>query len=231
MEKHKLRRDEILDAAWELFGECGYDAATVTGIIERIGISKGTFYHYFVSKQELLEAGVERVVDSCQQTLETAVDGKSHSALEQLNSLLTASWDWKLANIGTSKWLAPIMLGNRDVVLRHKFDERIALMSANVLTPIITRGVEEAVFDTASPAGTAALIVRQWDYLKSAGTKPLQAVPELEQITTQIAAALEFYLDNVEKLLGVSRGSLQRPTSTYVETIANFYLNWESNPA
>lgn len=46
-------RQAILDAAREVFGELGYDTATVRDIIRRTGLAAGTFYNYFKSKDEV----------------------------------------------------------------------------------------------------------------------------------------------------------------------------------
>lgn len=47
------RRREILDAAMAVFGDEGFDCATVAGVAERAGVSAGTVAHYFGSKAEL----------------------------------------------------------------------------------------------------------------------------------------------------------------------------------
>ncbi len=47
-------KGKIVDAAWKLFYEQGYDATTVDEIIEESGTSKGSFYHYFDGKDALL---------------------------------------------------------------------------------------------------------------------------------------------------------------------------------
>lgn len=49
-------RQSILDAAREVFGELGYDVATVRDIIRRTGLAAGTFYNYFKSKEEVFAA-------------------------------------------------------------------------------------------------------------------------------------------------------------------------------
>lgn len=49
-------RQAILDAAREVFGEMGYEAASVRDIIRRTSLSVGAFYNYFRSKDELCEA-------------------------------------------------------------------------------------------------------------------------------------------------------------------------------
>jgi AcrR family transcriptional regulator len=49
-------RQAILDAAREVFGEIGYETATVRDIIRRAGLAAGTFYNYFRSKEEVFAA-------------------------------------------------------------------------------------------------------------------------------------------------------------------------------
>lgn len=50
----KNTRGKIINAAWDLFYEQGYDDTTVEEIIEKSGTSKGSFYHYFEGKDALL---------------------------------------------------------------------------------------------------------------------------------------------------------------------------------
>lgn len=47
-------RAGIMAAALELFAERGYDATSVTEVVERAGVTKGALYHYFSAKEDLL---------------------------------------------------------------------------------------------------------------------------------------------------------------------------------
>ena len=47
-------KSRIVSAAWQLFYEYGYDNTTIDDIVERSCTSKGSFYHYFESKDALL---------------------------------------------------------------------------------------------------------------------------------------------------------------------------------
>jgi len=49
-------RQAILDAARAVFGELGYESATVRDIIRRTGLAAGTFYNYYRSKEEVFAA-------------------------------------------------------------------------------------------------------------------------------------------------------------------------------
>lgn len=58
--KREQRSGEILDAAAALFVEKGVPATSIDDIVERAGVAKGTFYHYFQDRTAMLEALRER---------------------------------------------------------------------------------------------------------------------------------------------------------------------------
>lgn len=47
-------KEKIIDAAWELFHQKGYEETTLQDIIDKSGTSRGAFYHHFRAKEDLL---------------------------------------------------------------------------------------------------------------------------------------------------------------------------------
>ena len=63
-DEHRLaRREQILDAATETFAAQGFQATGMAEVIAASGLSAGAVYRYFSSKDELIEAIVDRVLD------------------------------------------------------------------------------------------------------------------------------------------------------------------------
>ncbi len=56
------RRQQMLDAALEVFSAKGFHATSVSDVVEAAGVARGTFYLYFTSKQALFEALVEELI-------------------------------------------------------------------------------------------------------------------------------------------------------------------------
>lgn len=54
------RRAQLIDTALDVFAEKGVDAATVKNLSEAAGVAQGLLYHYFRSKEDLLQAALER---------------------------------------------------------------------------------------------------------------------------------------------------------------------------
>ncbi|MBI5333360.1 MAG: CerR family C-terminal domain-containing protein [Burkholderiales bacterium] len=67
MRKGDLARTRLLLAALEVFGECGFDAATTRDLAQRAGVNLGAIPYYFSSKQELHEAAAAYLADNIAQ--------------------------------------------------------------------------------------------------------------------------------------------------------------------
>lgn len=80
--KKSNTKSRIVEAAWALFYEVGYDATTVEDIVTRSGTSKGSFYHYFEGKDALL-GSLSYLFDAKYEELAEGIDG-SENALELL---------------------------------------------------------------------------------------------------------------------------------------------------
>ena len=96
-------RQAILDAAREVFGELGYDAATVRDIIRRTGLASGTFYNYYKSKEEVFDAladdGARRFRPLLREQSEKAIDFESFvrgAILAYFNFVATEQEAWRI---------------------------------------------------------------------------------------------------------------------------------------
>src|ERR1044071_269639 len=78
---HAARRDEFIDAGQRLIQSRGYEQFSVEDLLAEVGASKGAFYHYFDSKQALLEAIVDRLVDTALSRVSTVIDDDSLDAV------------------------------------------------------------------------------------------------------------------------------------------------------
>ncbi len=81
-------RDRILDAAQRRFVRQGFLATSVAQLIDDVRIAKGTFYHHFASKEDVMTAVIERqVAELAASAAEIAAD-TSRPALERIGLIL-----------------------------------------------------------------------------------------------------------------------------------------------
>jgi AcrR family transcriptional regulator len=72
MEKGKATRDRLIEAGRALFGEYGYDGTSIGAILEAAGVTRGSLYHHFATKEALFDAVLDRVVGEIARDAATA---------------------------------------------------------------------------------------------------------------------------------------------------------------
>lgn len=86
-EQKALRPTQILEAAFEEFVECGFATARVEDIAERVGVTKGTVYVYFPTKEELFSAMIRYIALPLEDIVAESRELKGNSS-EKLTAML-----------------------------------------------------------------------------------------------------------------------------------------------
>src|SRR5262249_34876664 len=122
--KHpELRRNEILDCAQALFLTRGYDNASLNDVIAEAGVSKGAFYHYFASKEALLEALAARMAREALAQVQEVLDKPGLDALARLNAFMAWSRQNKIDNAATNWALFEVLFRPENIILFHRINE------------------------------------------------------------------------------------------------------------
>src|SRR5260221_14307436 len=84
-----VRRDAFLDVAQRFVQTKGFDAMSIQDVLDELDASKGAFYHYFDSKQALLEAVVGRFPDAALITIAPALSDTNLPAFGELEPVFS----------------------------------------------------------------------------------------------------------------------------------------------
>ncbi|MHC9294833.1 TetR/AcrR family transcriptional regulator [Mycobacterium sp. LTG2003] len=211
-EEYAARRGEILDAALQLIHDKGYEKMTVEDVLAKLKISKGALYHYFGSKQALLEGIVDTLADSAARPLRAVVDDTGLGAVAKLNAYMRASAAWKADNPIAVATLMHLWR-DENALFRQKLAQGSMRISTPMLEAIIRQGCDEGVFDVAFPH-EAAMFVAGLDGVVADAYAT--AIEEDGRSGTDISGpraqrVLGAYLQAFERILGVTPGSLTVP--------------------
>ncbi|MBT4763269.1 MAG: TetR/AcrR family transcriptional regulator [Bdellovibrionaceae bacterium] len=163
--KASERKSEIIKAARDHFRTKDFRKITMQGLIDTIGIAKGTLYHHFSSKNEILEAVVEQMVDEQVEKIKELLNNNtSLPALEKFRLLIVESNmeednEQLLANLHHPD--------NYEIHGRHlaRTIEEMAPLYASV----ITDGCKEKVFNTKHPLECAEFILGGVQFITDVG--------------------------------------------------------------
>src|SRR5688572_5153463 len=83
----EITRGKLLDAAQDLILDCGFAGTSVDRVIEKAGVTKGTFFYHFESKAALARALIDRFAATDRDMLEESIrhaEGLSKDPLRQV---------------------------------------------------------------------------------------------------------------------------------------------------
>lgn len=89
--RKELVRDQLINKAAELFSTQGYSRTTIQDIARELNLSRSSLYHYFRSKEEILEALIEEQTVGPSQAMEKLLADKETPASERLRKALIDS--------------------------------------------------------------------------------------------------------------------------------------------
>lgn len=168
VKEYDERHAEFLAVAQRLFYQRGYDGTSVQAIIDAVGVAKGTFYHYFDSKEDLLDELVERMLGDQLRELEPLIQNPSLDALTKLNRIFEQSNRWKLENRELMREVARVLYRSRNAQLLNRVRAESLERVSPVMARIIEQGVAEGVFDVEYVDETAEILIALGDALSSA---------------------------------------------------------------
>ncbi|MCB0101002.1 MAG: TetR/AcrR family transcriptional regulator [Anaerolineales bacterium] len=148
-------RTRILEAAVKVFATKGYHDTKVDDIVGEAQTSKGAFYFYFPSKQEIFIALSDTFADLLESKVSEAMQSESHG-LQQMDTALRVS----LGLFSQYRGLAKIALVQA-VGLGAVFEERRRAIN-NRLTRLVQTRLEAAVAEGSIPPLKTDLAARAW---------------------------------------------------------------------
>lgn len=193
----EVRKREILVAARELFVNKGYDQTSVSDILKIVDIAKGTFYYYFASKEEVLEAIILDIVEEGARRAEEILKDKSLPLAKRIMLAIMAQ--------------APEFEGSDEIKEElHKVEnaklERLYLRAMlKRMTPVLqvpfSEGIEQGKFHMTYPEECIESILLLGHMMFDCD------VFEWEMVS--YPRKIQAFLCNVEKLLGTKEGELK----------------------
>lgn len=205
---YTVRRDAFLDVAQRLVQSKGYEAMSIQDVLEALEASKGAFYHYFDSKQALLEAVVERFADTTIAGLAPVLDDPNLSALRKLERFFSGVARRKAEQKELVLAIIEIWNSDGNAIVREKLRRLTVSRLVPLLSAVIKQGIDEGVFHVASPDETATVFVslmlgfqelaNEYFLARQAGTITFAVVQRLMASFTQA----------FERILGIPTGSL-----------------------
>lgn len=204
-----VRKNEILDAANELFNRKGFDGTSISDILEKVGIARGTLYYHFKSKEEIMDALIERYSATLLSAVKEVAENKSIPVFERLFKAIMAM---NISKEDTK--ILEHMHKPQNALLHQKSHQAVLEGIPPILLEVVEDGIKEGLFETPYPYECIEMAITYTNMVfdNNSGN------PSEEEMLRKMNA----FLFNAERLLGAKTGSFL-PLMEHMEAMMIFH--------
>lgn len=192
----KERKAEILDAAEKLFMTKGYDNTCTNDILDEVGIARGTLYYHFRSKEEILNAVIERMVNSLSAKAQSIANRKEIPAMQRVAlAIMAMNVDGELG-----REIAQQIHKPQNALMHQKTENLLLSRIDPIVSDIIEEAVREGICFTDYPREMVEMTMLYAE----------QTFDSLAELSEQERMQkVDAFIYNIEKLLSMEQGSMR----------------------
>jgi len=206
---HTVRREAFVEAAQRLMTAKGYEQMSIQDVLDAVEASRGAFYHYFDSKQALLQAVIERMVDAALAEVAPVVADSSLAAPAKLQRVFSAIGRWKTDRKPFVLRLLEVWMSDDNAVVREKLRRKLGVRLADTLAPIVRQGMDEGAFHAESAEAGARVFVMLLLGFQDVATELFLDRQAGRIELADVERTFASYSSSFERILGARAGSIQ----------------------
>ena len=202
------RRNEILDVAQRLFTTKGFDNTSTNDILNEIGIARGTLYYHFKSKEEILDAMIDRTTKQLVDKAKGIVYQKDVPVFERFTSMI---FTLNISNSSFGNEILRQVHKPQNALMHQKIEARLLAEVTPLITVLIEDGIKQGICSTDYPQEVAEMTF----VYSNAVLDNLDKYNDDEQ-----NRKINGYIYNLERLLNMEQGSMQKVILPIFQTLS-----------
>lgn len=188
MKKGERRKQDLLNIAYRMFIEKGYENTSVDDIIIEAGIAKGTYYYYFESKEATFEAVIEMMIEKAENIAKAALMNPVPIP-QKLASVVYAFQPNKDEIVITD-----VLERKENIVMHDKIGKKIVEVAVPILSDIVREGIAQGIFACTNVEERVKMLLIMSQNMFDYGAYSNKDI--------------EVYVDMLEKSLGAKEGTM-----------------------
>lgn len=204
----QIRKQEFLQAALDLFSKRGYEDTSVQDIIDAVGVTKGSFYYYFKSKENVVDELLGGFRTDMHQILSEVLADVSLDPRQKVVAMDARCLQHRLDNREYFERIYSTLTSIGNAKLRHKLNDEGTRLILPLFRQAIVEGAEKGLFDIPVPEETAELYYTLHSSVLYRLSRLCYGLGVQPGGRANIDKLLIFYQDSLERLMGADRGSM-----------------------
>jgi AcrR family transcriptional regulator len=204
----KEKRQLIIQTALKYIYSVGYDEMSIQNILDDLQISKGAFYHYFSSKEDLLLGLIDELGDSIYAQINPIVDDPTLTGLEKMNAYFEKAGMIKLDR---AEYLIPITrvwYDDKNILVREKLIKKSQFIISPILNRFIQQGISEGIFSNPYPDRIGEVIFQIFVVMGDAVVREMVNISSGAFDSDRFFQTIDLYSSVFEQILHAPKGSI-----------------------
>ena len=189
MKKGERRKQELLQIAYRMFLQKGYEETSVDEIIAQAGIAKGTYYYYFETKEQMLEEVIGMMIgqeiQAAEQILQTDLP-----VPQKIVGIITS-----LRPATAESPIEEALMKPENIIMHGKIQKKLIESVTPLLSEVVEEGIAEGIFAC--------------DHIPERVRMLLVISSETFDEGQFSEGDIAVFIDMAEKLLGAETGTMQ----------------------
>jgi AcrR family transcriptional regulator len=208
-EVRALRRDAFLDSAQRLIQSKGYEAMSIQDVLDDLDASRGAFYHYFESKEALLDGVVERFTDAALAAAEPVLADPGLPALRKLELVIAGIASLKAEQRDLMLRLIEVLNSPANVLFREKIRRLTLARMGPVMSQVIRQGAAEGAVKVSAPEEAAWAVLALVQGYQQRATEQFVARQSGAIGFDAVRRSYAAFTEAFERILGIPAGSVR----------------------
>ena len=148
------RRRELIDTAERLFMEKGYEHTAISDIVKELNLAQGTLYYYFSSKEDILEAVVEKSIADLEQSVNRLIQNGNADEVALLNEAINEI----LRFVSQRNDFIDFLHQDINAVMHAKLEKATVERIVPILSELVAKGNAKGRFNIENPTETVEFL-------------------------------------------------------------------------
>jgi AcrR family transcriptional regulator len=148
------RRRELIDTAERLFMEKGYEHTAISDIVKELNVAQGTLYYYFSSKEDILEAVVEKSIADLEQSVNRLIQDGNADEVAKLNEAINEI----LRFVSQRNDFIDFLHQDINAVMHAKLEKATVERIIPILSELVAKGNAKGRFNIENPTETVEFL-------------------------------------------------------------------------
>ncbi len=184
------RRQELIGAALKAFTATGVAATSVDDIVRAAGVAKGTFYLYFDTKDEIVTAVAERMVEGVGEQMDTVMADRDRSPVERILAVGRAAR--QVGGEPHERDLIEVFHRPENRAIHDRLGESVRERMRPTMSVIIADGIKKGVFRPQDPARAAAFVLACFSIMHDVIAGPAEVPVAIDELDAFVLRGLGY---------------------------------------